>query len=113
MSKRVLGVILIVLAVISTGLAFSRADGYSSQMSLALNLKYSWAFRERVRCPIPGLTMPDRIPLVCPQNSESFAKLRSPFVVTRPGVRLGYFVMGSSVVALAGIGLLVFGKPSK
>ena len=115
MSQRALGFVLVAVAIVGAFIAFTLSD-YTASAGFTWNLQNAYILRERVRCPHPSevnaanfaLWHPD-----CPAFLEGYQKLGSPYLVTRPGVRFGYVMAGTTAVGLAGVGLLVFGKSSK
>jgi len=113
MSQRVLGFSLVSVAIIATFLAFTLSD-YTARAGFAWNLQNAYVLRETAPCPPPQGGLDWSVPKGCPWTLAAYqAPGRARFGLVRDGVRLGYVLAGTSVVALVGIGLLVFGKSSK
>lgn len=116
MNYRVLGYVLVSIAILVTILTFSTTDYYVPNRGLAFNLANArvLVLRTTVQEPCPRPIDNDRFQLVprdCPQvaalwRPDSTHEVRR---ITFSGIRLGVAVAATSALALVGIGLLIFG----
>jgi len=108
MSQRVLGFVLVSVAIIGTFLAFTLSN-YTAQAGFAWNLQNAYVLREQVYCPEApqGLLGTNRRPSECPRY------VVNSYYVKRDGLSLGLVLTGTAAVALAGVGLVAYGKSGK
>jgi len=122
MSQRVLGFILVSVAIVGSFLAVTLSN-YIPGIGIAWNLQNAYVLREQVQCSPPSLSGLNPVinPPECPLFRAGYDALpiwgigpgSARYAVIRPGLKLGYALAGTAALALGGVGLLLFGKSSK
>ena len=114
MNYRILGYVLVSIAILATILAFA-TSAYIPGRGLAFNLANARVLQMRtsveVPCPRPSGGYLATPPFGCPQTASAWSSssTRTTSRVTFNGITLGVAVTLTSALALAGVGLLIFG----
>lgn len=120
MPRQVIGLIVLLVAISAAVVSLVAARPAVADRPLAWSLRNAYVLRSQstyregnVRdCPRPPITFmsePPKVPPGCPGTPELF-DAQFPLRYERPGVRLGVAVSGATVVALTGVGLMLFGR---